>query len=757
MKIKLIIILSFLPLLISAQVDNLSWSTQKMITYDTASVGQYVGYFYARRNVSESDTLTGSITFSEYVSNSYFSINSTTGLVTIQSTPTAGTHTYYVLTELYEQDDIDTVEITVYDADYCVFDEVRSGGNWHHDTTYFFARGSTISDQIRIMAQDDNVEIGAWGQGERPVFNFSSGSNHDVIYISTYIDDYTDSTTNNLKIFSLDVAGRIYGEPSYNTEIWDCKVENENDITCIYTKESFEHEGYWEMGGGIYNCELYKNADDNGHGMKIAPGTDAFNNYVYYSIGNAISCGFGCDIKYNAINIGAGGIRVLGDSCLIEYNWIDSRGSYGIRMGHALVAPIDYYGVYNNIIRYNRIINPHGYDGKGIDIAGIRRSYIHDNVIIASETYKGYRGINCVKWTYEELDYTSDSNYIYNNIVADIIGDDSDGVGIKISDSSCDTIYNNVIYGSQVSDLQMTGSGTGHLISNNTIDGDIDVSDVTATTVNNYFLTSDDNDGHNIDIDTITTADHFTNYAGHDYSLLETAYSAIDNSTDIIDFDILNYTKNGIRDIGAYEYLEEIPSGAVKINFTNSTYIEHDAGWMNFYPLTSEDSLLIENNTYLVPVSVTGSYRIESSVCLYSVPDSVEWIGWRTDTYVTDSMKITYLDPDSSYTVGFFGSACTYNLFTTYMIGNQKDSCQDGNRDNWIIFNDVYPNIDGDIIFKYRCSHNSLSNTGVIKALYLDGYIPPQSEENYGYRYTLKPYPTYRYTKKGGQYRYTIE
>jgi hypothetical protein len=119
-------------------------------------------------------------------------------------------------------------------------------------------------------------------------------------------------------------------------------------------------------------------------------------------------------------------------------------------------------------------------------------------------------------------------------------------------------IYRNVIYGTSNAIIMKMGSNAK--IYNNTVDGNIDLTEADSERVwNNYFgsLTSAAYSDCNIDIDTISTSRHFRDYANHDYRLRTTALSAINHgATDIAG----NASHGNSVDIGAFTYKSDIAS-----------------------------------------------------------------------------------------------------------------------------------------------------------------------------------------------------
>jgi hypothetical protein len=120
-------------------------------------------------------------------------------------------------------------------------------------------------------------------------------------------------------------------------------------------------------------------------------------------------------------------------------------------------------------------------------------------------------------------------------------------------------VHYNVLYGNAHGDV--SGQAGDHLnLYNNTVDGTVDCAGTTNNVARNNLyktLTGTFTESCNLDIDAIATADTFTDYAGHDYSLKSTAAGAIDKGCDVsLTCDIAGTAvpQGPAPDIGAYEY-----------------------------------------------------------------------------------------------------------------------------------------------------------------------------------------------------------
>jgi len=258
-------------------------------------------------------------------------------------------------------------------------------------------------------------------------------------------------------------------------------------------------------------------------------------------------------------------IQVRGDTCLLEdivvENYTGGTNIFGINSAGGETGMNGDSIVFDNIYVNNCNMNQGFYfDRDGTDVSPnddiyIRNFYFRENTFSNADIY-----ITEGRTIVIERGLMSDAG------VKILCADDG---GIEDLHINYNIAYNAV-------DEEFTLDGGGVYVYNNTIDGEINNTLCALdTTRNNFYitLTGELFEENNIDIDGIETDNYFTDYEGHDYSILVTATGAIDEATDwgqTVDY--LGNSKSGDEwDIGAYEY-QQVASG------TAETYIDGKLG-----------------------------------------------------------------------------------------------------------------------------------------------------------------------------------
>lgn len=568
---------------------------QKFAIPEDVDNGDYIGYWKKTYSWLGTGTISYSI---EQNFNDAFSINSSTGLITIADASQINgkivqqdtvINLIIRTTESIYGYELDTAEIWIKENSYCRFFNYDYVGTQTGtraqpfdrigDVTktagygYFFIRGVTYPNFYTglitaIYGSETNPTLwGAYGTGTKPRCDGQGSTYH----------------------FMRESVSGVPADSSAYMYFYDFNISNYASMA-VQISEPSKYMGF-------YNCEFFDN-DQNSAQSAIAINTASYTdnhkirpfefiNCVMDTVARLVlqdedsfiktgashtfitNCKFGPYSRYSTIRFAdgwgghvkhcwmssllspttpRGNIFIRSDSLLIENNIIIG-GGYGIQG----IAPSgQFYFVPDNLIVRNNLFYGQGLAGIRIDpptseYDGSDFNVYEDNMIL--KTGAATYGFN--------LEDTKNDT-IRRNIISGF------DIGIRIfentSDSSTNFFMNhNILYGNTVA-LDFVSAGLNYWIYNNVFDDPIDVADATGTTIfqNNYFtsITGSPNAfTNNIDIDTITTADHFVNYAGNDYNLLATAVSAIDMGTNVgITSDYKGYMITGTPDIGAYEY-----------------------------------------------------------------------------------------------------------------------------------------------------------------------------------------------------------
>ncbi len=166
-----------------------------------------------------------------------------------------------------------------------------------------------------------------------------------------------------------------------------------------------------------------------------------------------------------------------------------------------------------------------------------------------------------------------------NNILRNIIANGSQN-GIKTSIASVGLfICHNIIYGF-TGDAISIPVGSGAIVYNNTVDGSINCTGSTSSTIKNNLykvLAGTMTQTNNLDLDGVPVTNYFESYSNHKYKLLSTAALAINKGVSLgINTDFLGNKISGMPDIGAYEYLS-----ATSVTTNNSPVISNQEFMIN--------------------------------------------------------------------------------------------------------------------------------------------------------------------------------
>jgi hypothetical protein len=541
----------------------------------------------------------GTITYSiERNFRSAFSINSTSGLITISDA--SG-----INGKIVQQDtvinliirttdnligyELDTCEIRVKEKSYCVFYNLQgSQGNGTRANPYntlssvafkpgygYFIKRGTVSDGETTVISGIISEarhpmlIAAYGKGKKPVFD---GTNAPAQSQCFYIGDEDNQE-----------AGRCEYLYVYDVDIKDytwCAME-------VYRTS---------RNLGFYNLLLHNN-DINGRQSMFVISTSSYEDTTSYDPFELIDCEFDTvgrvtNFEPSHIKIGSGPIYItncrFGSSARAGVRFAD--GNHGGVMKHCLVETgrftdqISYYSVQvrmdNTTIEDCRISggsssiyltapgDANCYEMQPHHVT-IKNCYLENAVVAGiwvappNDQYQASTGHvykdNLIKNTRIGIRDRNGNgtiiqrNRIFNTSQGIYISDEWSGKGRNIK------VLNNLIYGCSDKAVYIV-NGDKYSLVRNTVNGQVDVSGATNTTViNNIYssLTGGSTVNKNLEIGSLTTSDYFVNFKENDYCLKTTASKAINQG--VSDGIAQDYAFNpivGNPDIGAWEYVE---------------------------------------------------------------------------------------------------------------------------------------------------------------------------------------------------------
>lgn len=490
--------------------------------------------------------------------------------------------------------ELDTLKIRVKENSYCRFIDYSYEGtesgtrtqpyNDRSDFTvvagygYFFKRGTTkLQGQKTVTAcvatATNPTVIGAYGTGKNPVTDHTGitspiwdfGTNHDcadsVAYLEMYDQILSNSPYSALSGEQESCCNRMW---FYNLNILNC-ASSDNLIayeaavtfqttytdTAKYRPFYFRNvewntvsgnsgsNGAMKIGAGpnqVVNCRVTGVAA--GDGLRFTQGKHSSCKHVYFDdMGTAP---------------GAAAIQIRGDYMTVEDCYIDGQnGKSGITIAASPDPFVPIGCTIKNTMIKNTVYLVYIDGGSGT----MNGNLFEDNYFKNNETCEIYNNTNMV-WRYNKFENSC----------------------MQFNASSNNTIYfyYNIGFGTNL----ICSAGTGFAILNNTWEGAINGTGAANVTIRNNYAASFAGNilSNNIDIDTIDTDLHFTDYAGHDYHLLSTATGAIDQGVywgQVSDHDG-KVKRSSQFDIGAYEYLPKIPKrNGVPIQFKRKGQLKH--------------------------------------------------------------------------------------------------------------------------------------------------------------------------------------
>ena len=462
-------------------------------------------------------------------------------------------------------------------------DNIGSGTAWNVGLGYFLKRGTSESaESTTIRAHFASTAhptiIGAYGQGAMPSFNGAgAGAQAQCFFFGNSADRYNGRCE---YIYMYDIEIRNYAWQAINAY-----------------KDS--------KNMGFYNIYMHNNNKDTGGESNLVVSTASYADILQYDPYEFINCQFdtaGINVTSGASHIKIGTSPVTVTNCRFGISNGDclrlADGSHGGKVKHCTfdngIESVS-YGYYNN--SQCRMHNSVYEDCRFFNAAtGIMMTsptdeyYIHPDYVTIKNCYfygQGYASIfmnknvsadnvsvghvyedNLLKTKGYGIRYKDSQDLIIRrNSIVGMGTLATDGIINADADVNTD-IYYNVIYGFVTNGINLT-VGSGAEVYNNTVDGAISLSGTTETVRNNFFksLTGAANYDHNLDVDDISTANYFTDYANKDYRLKSTATLAIDGGLDLdLTPDIQGTSVGDSPDIGAYEYVP----GSVTVTITAS-------------------------------------------------------------------------------------------------------------------------------------------------------------------------------------------
>ncbi|HBL75456.1 MAG: hypothetical protein A2W90_03760 [Bacteroidetes bacterium GWF2_42_66] len=651
MKKLLIIAFVLVQLVGKAEYDStyVLSITQKYAIPENVSNGDDVGTWKKTYTWASVGTISYSI---EQNYNNAFSINSSTGLITVSNAS-------QINGQVSQQDmlinliirttdsnggspviELDTAKIWVKENAYCKFIDYGYSGtesgtrtqpyNDFSDITvtagygYFIKRGNAPTDKkynisgFQASAAHPTI-ISAYSTGNNPMFNGSGlGSADGVFYFlntpspSAYCYIFN-IDIKNYPVCALRIATRSNRFAVYNSYYeGNCRIGWNGQADIYFYGSPADSLTNW--GHELINLESY-------HCLSAILKTDASGVYAYNikaAVNNPTEApNFRFAISYYSK---LSHFLFIGGDRSLQTRFPDVVITDGIITG------ADEAGMF--------LVTDVTYNGKPTNLK------IH-NVLFKDNSYGIYAYNKDVNRTaIEDCRFESNTNdgiYFYNGgfnrIIqrCSFINNGSDGIHLnRSSQTSTNLMINyNLFYGNTGYGINTSGAScaTGLKVYNNTVDGNITLSGTSGSTVRNNFFKdlvegSTPTKSNNLDIDDISVANYFVDYANHDYRLRSTAMLSINKGYNVsLTSDIAGTSvpQGSAPDIGAYEYAGEITSnlpikknntkgisiypnptdGIVYIRFDNFIEDMHQPEWLKVTDLFGRPIFRKPLNTFL--------------------------------------------------------------------------------------------------------------------------------------------------------------
>jgi len=408
-------------------------------------------------------------------------------------------------------------------------------------------------------------------------------------------------------------------------DIWNCSFDTTSNSDVVGADKSFMKTGATVR---VYNCHfgLIDDTDYNeGQGVRFTAGRCQHIKHCDITLG--ITSGIG-----SRTNIQLRADYVTIEDCIINGG---ASGMYFTNVGSHEETYPDHVTVKNCWIYNTDVATIYCYKSNTSSVYSSRYNVVENNLLSSDAN-----AMILEDWEESDIRY----NTIYG----------STG-GITTSyDFDNNDIYYNIFYDNSGNDIYLT-VGDGSEIYNNTVDGVINCTDASSEIARNNFytsITSVETNSNGIDLDDITPAVYFTDYAGHDYSLKETAVLAIDLGYDWEQTrDILGNTKLGDEwDIGAYELQDEEDPTVTCIDDPTKSADEGQC----YYTVVGTEFDTVSSSDNVGVVSVINDFNDLTTLAGEQIPDgtTIEWMVTDAASNTgTCSFTVTVTD-DEDPTIG---------------------------------------------------------------------------------------------------------
>jgi hypothetical protein len=425
-------------------------NAQNALIPDDAVINDYVVELNYNRNWKDDHEFT----YTYLSGSSLFGITSSGIVICETNNPAIGS--YYVKYMITDRtgnfSDTARVDITVVDADNCIYYDPSNNTGldagtrdhpywtvhsaWTSGKYYLFRRGTTMNISSYIAPNVNNITIGAYGVGSRPIiynsvyYTTSIGTLHISGRTSVTVRDI--HINNPAAIANLTTAGMCY-----NIVLDNCVFQGSATGTWNGLRL------YSITGGAISNCEVYNILDDgiiflnyNGAGTSGTSTVNRFffeNNYIHH-VGN----GYGSGYNGDCVDFSTGVNRFVH----IRYNLADKTNQaykHGLKYNGGISTYSPAYVDCESIIEYNRVEcyrNDFTQGQNGISLYNARNvicrynevNYANMSIYTSPEAEDAYEGKNsklhiygnllsCSYYAGIELSANCDSSEVYNNTI----------------------------------------------------------------------------------------------------------------------------------------------------------------------------------------------------------------------------------------------------------------------------------------------------------------------------------------------------
>ena len=595
MRKNILILFIFVQIVCRAEYDStyVLSVAQKYAIPEDVSNGDHVGTWLKTWTWQS----VGTISFSmEQNFNSAFSINSSSGLITIADASKINgkvvqqdtlINLIIRTTDSREGYELDTARIWVKENAYCKFidptySNTESGTRTqpYNDINdpiftpgygYFIKRGTVLRGPTTQMKSKESSEehpmiIASYGSGNNATFDFDrpgnalngcfefGGDNQTIGDRVTYLKLY-DLTIRDYQEWAVKLRRFCIGFGLYNTKVKNCD-RNKGTTSSVILMDQTYADSLVDYKLEVINLEI------------DSTGTNAFKLGATFSRIYNVRVGFVNGLRSEG---DCGGFRLLSQKgsvvkhILVEVGTYMDSHAFQHRCRNSTVEDVWIIGGTDGISfgTPDNIQMPHYTTIKNVLIRGVTRYNLISDT--PSNSYIPFHDV-----VIEDCVFDGGSKHIYfdtakNWIIRRCEFKNSSGTGMEILQTYGHSYFNNnqfyynVFNSNAGNDISIT-YGTNWMFYNNTVDGTIDCTGASSEIVRNNFsksLTSVATESNNIDIDGIETANYFQDYAGHNYMLKPTAIEAIDKGHNVSlnpDMAGTSVPQGAAPDIGAYEY-----------------------------------------------------------------------------------------------------------------------------------------------------------------------------------------------------------